>query len=109
MIRFDVTTCQQRIEHFRVKGHAKFAEAGQDIVCAAVSILVYNTVNSCERLLGMTLDVTDNKDVLECAVPESVETNEGVQLLLHSMVYGLEQVAENYPKFVRIHYRTRTE
>ena len=29
-----------------VDGHAGFAEAGQDIVCAAVSVLVINTFNS---------------------------------------------------------------
>ena len=33
---------------FRSKGHAGYAEAGQDIVCAAVSALIINTVNSLE-------------------------------------------------------------
>ena len=31
---------------FVSKGHAGYAEEGQDIVCAAVSVLVINTVNS---------------------------------------------------------------
>ena len=33
---------------FVSKGHAGYAEEGQDIVCAAVSVLVINTVNSLE-------------------------------------------------------------
>ena len=34
---------------FQCKGHAGYDESGQDIVCAAVSILVLNTVNSIEK------------------------------------------------------------
>ena len=30
------------------RGHAGYAEEGQDIVCAAVSALIINTVNSLE-------------------------------------------------------------
>ena len=37
---------------FVSKGHAGYAEEGQDIVCAAVSVLVINTVNS--LILGLT-------------------------------------------------------
>ena len=35
---------------FVSKGHAGYAEEGQDIVCAAVSVLVINTVNSLEDI-----------------------------------------------------------
>ena len=31
---------------FRMTGHAEYAEYGSDIVCAAVSVLVINTINS---------------------------------------------------------------
>ena len=30
-------------------GHAGYAEAGEDIVCSAISVLVINTINSIER------------------------------------------------------------
>ena len=33
-----------------VKGHAHYAEPGKDIVCAAVSILVQNLIQSIEEL-----------------------------------------------------------
>ena len=35
---------------FLSKGHAGYAEEGQDIVCAAVSALIITTVNSLENL-----------------------------------------------------------
>ena len=34
---------------FHINGHAMYAEAGSDIVCAAVSALVINTINSIEE------------------------------------------------------------
>ena len=33
---------------FQTEGHAEYAEPGEDIICAAVSILVINTINSIE-------------------------------------------------------------
>lgn len=33
-----------------MSGHTGYAEKGHDIVCAAVSILIYNLQNSIERL-----------------------------------------------------------
>ena len=33
---------------FQTEGHAGFAEEGRDIVCAAASVLVINTINAIE-------------------------------------------------------------
>ena len=33
---------------FDLEGHAGYSEAGTDIVCAAVSVLVINTINAVE-------------------------------------------------------------
>ncbi len=34
---------------FTCTGHAEFAEAGKDIVCASISVLVINTLNAIEQ------------------------------------------------------------
>ena len=39
---------------FSIKGHAGYAEHGQDIICAAVSVLAQNTVNSIEQFTDDT-------------------------------------------------------
>ena len=47
-----VTICQSsegEITGFSIQGHAGYAERGSDIVCAAVSVLAQNTVNSIEQ------------------------------------------------------------
>ena len=48
---------------FTCSGHAEYADYGQDIVCAAISILVINTVNSLEEFakLRMQLETDENK------------------------------------------------
>ena len=33
---------------FQTEGHAEYADPGEDIICAAVSVLVINTINSIE-------------------------------------------------------------
>ena len=37
------------ITGFKLSGHAQYSEYGTDIVCAAVSALVINTINSIEQ------------------------------------------------------------
>ena len=48
MIRVTVEKSNDTYVSFRSKGHAGYAPAGEDIVCAAVSALIITTVNSIE-------------------------------------------------------------
>ena len=46
---------------FQTEGHAEYADPGQDIVCAAASILVINTINAIEEFTedAFTCDCKD--------------------------------------------------
>jgi uncharacterized protein len=103
MIVFDVVTSRDRMIEFRVRGHAGYADAGLDIVCAAVSILVYNTINSCEKFAGVFLDVVDSGDEIICRVPEG-KLPDGAKILLQSLVFGIEQLTEQYPEHVTLKF-----
>ena len=46
---------------FRTTGHAGFAEHGTDIVCAAVSVLVINCINSIEKFTDTKFDLIQNE------------------------------------------------
>jgi uncharacterized protein YsxB (DUF464 family) len=94
-----------QIDRFSVRGHAEAADPGHDIICAAVSVLVTNAINSAEHLLGV--HIADDEQVrpghVECSIPAiSGPQNEKLQLLFESMVYGIQQVAELYPDFVKL-------
>ncbi|MCL6516163.1 ribosomal-processing cysteine protease Prp [Alicyclobacillus sp.] len=102
MIRLHVEERDGRIRRFTVRGHAGAGPAGRDIVCAAVSALVLNAINSCEVLLGCPLSVHDDGETLECRVPSGVRAPAEVDLLLRSMVFGVQQTADAHPKHVAV-------
>jgi uncharacterized protein YsxB (DUF464 family) len=102
VIRVRVETVDGDIAGFTAKGHAGYDSPGKDIVCSAVSILLYNAVNSCEKLLGVVLDASDDGKTFTVRVAAEHLHHEGVQLLLKSMEFGLQQIAEQYPDYVKI-------
>lgn len=100
MIRFDILHRAEAVHSFRVTGHSGLADSGSDIVCAAISVLVYNAINSCERFAGVSLPMEDDGDTLYCKLPQ--QPSDAVRLLMNSLFYGVEQVADQYPEYVRI-------
>lgn len=88
---------QREYTGFRMEGHAGYAEHGQDIVCAAVSVLVINTINAVE---AFTEDrsrhaVHEEKDVV-CFEIVSTPISDSAQLLLRSLVLGLKGIRSEY-------------
>ena len=79
---------------FTVEGHAGYADAGEDIICAAVSALAQNTVNSIEAFTGdeFTCDVDDGYLSVEFPKKLSAES----KLLMNSLNLGLTNIAEAY-------------
>ena len=79
-------------------GHAGYADSGKDIVCAAASILVINTLNAIEKLADTSFSVsTDKKDGrLEAEFPNNL--NDKAVLLLDALAMGLTGIKEQYGK-----------
>ncbi len=92
------------IQSFKIKGHAKYAKAGKDIVCAGVSAITVGTVNSIETLTGITLNCGMHNGFLSGDIPliEDVSIANNVQLLLESMLVMLNNIAESYGKYISI-------
>ncbi|MBQ7562695.1 MAG: ribosomal-processing cysteine protease Prp [Lachnospiraceae bacterium] len=84
------------VRSVRVKGHAEFEDAGKDIVCAAVSMLVINTANALERLTDNAVFGEELSDGLVFEFREPPD-EKGV-LLLDTMLLGLADVQEKYGK-----------
>ena len=82
---------------FLCSGHAGFARAGKDIVCAAVSVLVINTVNSIEQFVsGQAFDCKQEKDSIRLELIG--EPTKETKLLLDSMILGLQAMEQDYQK-----------
>lgn len=99
-----------QLERVVIKGHAGYAEPGEDIVCAAVSSISIGLVNAAEALLGVRLYQEDmNPDeggLLDCNIPEGLpaDRRERVQFLLEAMAVALQSVADEYPSFVSMNH-----
>lgn len=86
------------IQSFEVTGHAAFAPHGEDIVCAAVSVLTQTAVLSLERIAGVSPEVIKREGYLSCNIsPAGVRREKTVSVLLESMSLGLEETARSYP------------
>ncbi len=61
---------------FKIEGHAGYAPAGQDIVCAAVSSMTMLTVNLIENTFGIssTTSVDEKNGAIEFYVTEENAT-----------------------------------
>ncbi|MBO6214986.1 MAG: ribosomal-processing cysteine protease Prp [Lachnospiraceae bacterium] len=79
-----------------IRGHADYADFGNDIVCAAVSILTINTFNSIEEFTGDDIAVrsTEKGGRLELSFKDIPSHDAG--LLIDSMLFGLKQISQQY-------------
>ena len=90
------------ITGFRLIGHAGYADHGQDIVCAAVSVLVINTINSIEQFTKdvFSLEQDEESGMIEFHVTSKISDES--KLLLNSLFLGLSGVQEEYgQKFIK--------
>ncbi len=81
---------------FDASGHSGYANAGEDIVCAAISVLVINTCNSLDCLTETELDVSSQEDLGDIKVRFISSIDQKASLLMESMILGLEMIREEY-------------
>ncbi|MCW2277122.1 ribosomal-processing cysteine protease Prp [Heliophilum fasciatum] len=100
---------QGRILAFNATGHAGAAPAGQDIVCAGVSAITFTAVNGLEHFLGAdAIEVEAGKPgnlalrLRDSLSPEAAGT---AQIILETMMIGLEHTQQNYPRYLLVRKR----
>ena len=95
---------------FDCRGHSGYADAGEDIVCAAVSALTQGTLNGLLNVLQAPVDYRiDEKDGILTAslgeVPEGKRA--GAQLLLQTLASALQMIEADYARFLRVIFKER--
>ncbi len=96
MIEINVNFKKNRIQGFELSGHAGYSEYGNDVVCAAVSVLVINTINSIENLTDDLYDCSTDEQIGYISFKLTEDGSNDVQLLLKSMLLGLESMRDEY-------------
>jgi uncharacterized protein YsxB (DUF464 family) len=91
---------------FKSLGHAGYAESGHDIVCAGVSVLVINTINSLETFTQdeIKLKIDEKKGLIEFRFVNPI-TKEGT-LLMNSLELGLKGIRQDYNDgYIRLKFK----
>ena len=93
-----------RITGFSVSGHSGYAEAGQDIVCAAISAVVAmaeTTINDvCGAKAKVRVKEADARITL--TLPASCDEEESVQAVLAGLLLYLCNLRDEYPDHIEV-------
>jgi len=104
MIKVSVyKNAENLITGFTLSGHADYSEYGSDVVCAAVSALVINTINSIENFTSdkFRIEQDEKNGFLEFHVISSMSNNSN--LLLSSLALGLQGIEDEYSgKYIKL-------
>ena len=104
MTRCEFFTEDDRITGFSVSGHSGYAEAGQDIVCAAISAVVTMAEATINDVCGAKakVRVKDADARVTLTLPTSCDEEETVQAVLAGMMVTLISLAEDYPDYIEV-------
>ena len=87
---------------FHSQDHAGYSAEGQDIVCAAVSALVINFVNS---LTDDHYQIDVSQEDAEIDVVFTEELSKEGSLLLRSLILGLTSVEEEHGQYLDVIFK----
>ena len=93
-----------RISGFTVSGHSGYAEAGADIVCAAVSTAVQFASITIEEVLGNRCKTKVNEEEarITLTIPATCEEEDAVQAVLTGMMLTLCELRDQYPDYIEV-------
>lgn len=77
---------------FEVSGHSGYGEKGTDIICAAISALTVNTINSLEELVEDPIRVEADEEDAYLWVSIAGEHSAEAELLLQSLQLGMSNM-----------------
>lgn len=99
-----MTNLTGEIVAFEVRGHARYADHGQDIVCAGTSAVAQTAVLGLEHFADGEVKLKIKKGYLYCALKDSLSSvaRERGTIILQTMALGLEMIARSYPQNVQL-------
>ena len=104
MTRCEFFTEGDRITGFSISGHSGYAEAGQDIVCAAISAVVTMAEATINDVCGAKakVRVKDEQARITLTLPVSCDEEESVQAVLAGMMLTLCSLRDDYPDYIEV-------
>ena len=104
MTRCEFFTEDDRITGFTISGHSGYAEAGQDIICAAISAVVTMAEATINDVCGAKAKVRVKEEDarITLTLPASCDEEETVQAVLSGLMLTLISLREDYPDYIEV-------
>ncbi len=108
MIKVVFEKKEDKIVGFNISGHAEYDESGKDIVCAAVSMLVYNTIDTMTDLLKLKdyIEYKIDNDLITFKLIKELdeEQEKSFNLIMKKLELGVISTVESYNKYIELYY-----
>ncbi len=104
MTRIAFTTQADRITGFRAVGHSGYAQAGADIVCAAVTTALRMAECTLNDVLAANarVRVNDEEAEITLSLPKFCDDEEAVQAVLTGLMLTLCELRDEYPEYIEV-------
>ena len=104
MTRVEFINQNGRTSGFSVSGHSGYAEAGADIVCAAVSAAVTFAECTIHDVLGERTKskVNEEEARVTLMLPATCEDEEAVQAVMTGLMLTLCELRDEYPEYIEV-------
>ena len=104
MTRCEFFTEDERITGFSISGHSGYAEAGSDIVCAAISAVVTMAEATINEVCGAKAKVRVKEEDarITLTLPASCDEEDTVQAVLAGMMLTLCSMRDDYPDYIEV-------
>lgn len=89
-----------RLSSFFADGHADFAEAGDDIICSAVSSVLQAARLGLEMYVRVPLEVEQRKGHIRISWPENRRGDIAINAIVETARLSVEQIARQFPENV---------
>ena len=98
MIKVLIKQEGKNFKSLEVKGHAKSAEAGQDLVCAGVSSVLTGGLNNLENPKDFDIILKEGHARIEAL--KTISQHD--EVVMETIITGLKTIEESYSKFIQI-------
>lgn len=108
MIKIIIFENKNKISGFEMSGHAEYDEYGKDIVCAAATMLAFNTIDTFTDILKLedNIDYIVKDNIVEIKLQNNLNDDQmrDSQLILRKFELGIKSLLQEYSDYVELYY-----
>ena len=103
MIKAVIYTENNKVCGFYIKGHAGQDVYGKDIICAAVSAIVYTALGTLDELVEKPAYKEEDGEIRFFLKKQKNDDTAGVShVILETVRVGLMQIQREYPEYIEV-------